>query len=146
MSKLLGSEEAKQPENWWPQDSTGKKLEPCGSTIQFVGTFEERKCSQCPGHTDDHKDRFGISWRNNMKDMATRSRLAEEARQRITSTKPSLSEDEIATDPPEIEEDEEDTDEVCPKCGEKGVPYGAHCNMVDDEQDGNYAGENEYGR
>jgi hypothetical protein len=27
-------------------------------------------------------------------------------------------------------EEEGDTDETCPKCGEKGVPYGAHCHMV----------------
>lgn len=31
------------------------------------------------------------------------------------------------------EVEEEDTDEVCPHCGEKGVAYGAHCNMVDHE-------------
>ena len=29
-----------------------------------------------------------------------------------------------------IDEDE-DTDETCPKCGEKGVPFGAACHMVD---------------
>lgn len=28
---------------------------------------------------------------------------------------------------------EDETDETCPHCGEKGVPYGAHCNMVDHE-------------
>lgn len=33
------------------------------------------------------------------------------------------------------EEDEDDTDEVCPHCGEKGVAYGAHCNMVDHDDD-----------
>ena len=26
---------------------------------------------------------------------------------------------------------DEDTDETCPKCGEKGVAYGAACHMVD---------------
>src|ERR1035438_4926686 len=27
--------------------------------------------------------------------------------------------------------DDEPTDETCPHCGEKGIAYGAHCNMVD---------------
>jgi hypothetical protein len=31
------------------------------------------------------------------------------------------------------ESDDEDTDETCPKCGEKGVPFGAACHMVDDD-------------
>jgi hypothetical protein len=32
------------------------------------------------------------------------------------------------------ESDYEDTDETCPKCGEKGVPFGAACHMVDDDE------------
>jgi hypothetical protein len=29
------------------------------------------------------------------------------------------------------EDEDEETDETCPKCGEKGVPFGAHCHMVE---------------
>jgi hypothetical protein len=31
----------------------------------------------------------------------------------------------------EGEDEDEDTDEICPKCGEKGVPFGAYCHMVE---------------
>ena len=39
---------------------------------------------------------------------------------------------EDALEPWQLKETEsEETDETCPNCGGKGVPFGAHCNMVD---------------